>query len=156
MLVGQNEIWSRELGFWRFAFHQIQTNSVSSKEFQAKLSFYMVGPLSSIFAPRIRVMQGQIGVKIYLEIISIILPTLWMVLTYNLLQDGCIDDGWSSKATCLFHLWSALLNTTTKNIVVKFAMDFHRLFPVKDFLDVLNVRTETSYWRTNHELCERC
>ena len=84
MLVGQNEIWSRELGFWRFAFHQIQTNRVSSKEFQAKTSFYMVGPLSSIFAPRIRVMKGQIGVKMYL--------VLWMVLTYNLLQNRCIDD----------------------------------------------------------------
>ena len=146
MLVGQNDIWSRELGFWRFAFHQIQTNRVSSKEFQAKTSFYMVGPLSSIFAPRIRVMKGQIGVKMYL--------VLWMVLTYNLLQNRCIDDGWSLKDTCL--LWSALLNRTTKNILVKYAMDFHRLFPVKDFLDVLNVRTETSYWRTNHELCERC
>ena len=138
MLVGQNEIWSRELGFWRFAFHQIQTNSVSSKEFQAKTSFYMVGPLSSL--------KGQIRVKMYLELL--------MVLTYNLLQNRYIDDGLSSKATCL--LWSALLNRTTKNILVKFAMDFHRLFPVKDFLDVLNVRTETSYWRTNHKLCERC
>ena len=138
MLVGQNEIWSRELGFWRFAFHQIQTNSVSSKEFQAKTSFYMVGSLSSL--------KGQIRVKMYLELL--------MVLTHNLLQNRYIDDGLSSKATCL--LWSALLNRTTKNILVKYAMDFHRLFPVKDFLDVLNVRTETSYWRTNHELYERC
>ena len=55
-----------------------------------------------------------------------------MVLTYNLLQNRYIDDGLSSKAT-------------KKNILVKYAMDFHRLFPVKDFLDVLNVRTETSY-----------